>query len=98
MMGGREEEEGIYKYPEMVETGGAGGARIERTRASNYQGVEAPWFLALARKWPPDRETKHQKMPRDGETHNKGEADTQGRLRTPRQANPPGANRDMGEG
>ena len=29
MMGGREEEEGIYKYPETVETGGAGGARIK---------------------------------------------------------------------
>ena len=48
----------------------------------------APWNLSLARKRPPDKETKHQKIPGDGETHSNVEVYTLGRQRSPHRANP----------
>ena len=67
----------------------------ERDWASDLQGVEAPWPLALAQK-DTRRDIKLQKIPRDAAENGKGEADAQGPGDRRTQHKPFGAGRGMG--
>ena len=61
-------------------------SRGESLWVSNFQGLEVPWPLTLARNWTPIRESKHQKMTGIDGSQERVDKDTR-QMEEPRQEN-----------
>ena len=73
---------GILTAPAWSSRGGEAGDGV-----INFQGVEAPWLLALARKWTPNRDTRNQMIIGNRAAHREGFR-TQGIMTDPRRMKP----------